>query len=115
MEKNRVIKRRHLFYYLEVYDLHQDILLGRLVDITTRGFKLISREQIPAGRTYQLKMILPTDLIPARQLVFSGTSLWSSNEVNPDFYDTGFEINNLGLEERQIIHQLIDQIGFHDN
>ncbi len=114
MEKKRVIKRRHLFYYLEVYDLDQDIPLGRLVDITTRGFKLVSRKQIPAGRTYQLKMLLPADLIPARQLIFSGTSLWSSNEVNPDFYDTGFEIDSLDLKERKIILQLIDQIGFID-
>ena len=36
-DETRSLKRRHLVYYLEVYDDDANELLGHLVDLTTCG------------------------------------------------------------------------------
>ena len=114
MTKTRVLKRRHLIYYLEVHDMESGNLLGHLVDITTRGIKLVSKEKIPLDRAYVLKLQLPAGYFQENEIHFEGRALWSSNDVNPDFFDTGFEVTSLSVEERKILRKLIEQLGFND-
>ncbi|NOR10642.1 MAG: PilZ domain-containing protein [Desulfovibrionaceae bacterium] len=114
MQKMRTMKRHHLFYYLEVYDVVSGALLGNLVDITTRGIKLVSKEQIPIDKTFVLRMVLPEGYFPDKEIHFEGKSIWSGNDVNPDFFDTGFEVSNLDRDERRVIRELIDEVGFND-
>lgn len=114
MEGSRSLKRRHLVYYLEVFDNKSDELLGRLVDITTRGIKLVSKTQIPINEMFSIRMILPEGYFRSKELRFDMKSIWSSNDLNPDFYDTGFEVANLKRDERKMIRKLIDLVGFND-
>ena len=114
MEGSRSLKRRHLVYYLEVFDNESDELLGKLVDITTRGIKLVSKSKIPINKMFSIRMILPEGYFRNQELRFDMKSIWSSNDVNPDFYDTGFEVANLKRDERKMIRRLIDLVGFND-
>ncbi len=110
----RIMKRRHLVYYLEVFDATTGKQVGNLVDITTRGCKLVSRNLIPKDQSMTLKIVLPDDFYSAKELVFEARSVWSSNDINPDFYDTGFEVPHMGLEDRKVIRRLIERVGFND-
>ena len=110
----RIMKRRHLVYYLEVFDNDTGDLVGNLVDITTRGCKVVSKEVIPRDLVLNLRLVLPDDFYANKELVFEAKSVWSANDVNPDFYDTGFEVPRLGLAERKIIRRLIERVGFND-
>ena len=114
MQKQRELKRRHLFFYLEVYDVVTGELLGNLVDITTRGIKLVSKTEIPIDKTFVMRMILPEGYFAEKEIHFEGKSVWSGNDINPDFFDTGFEVANLDKAERKIIRKLIDEVGFND-
>lgn len=110
----RTLKRRHLIYYLEVFDEETGKLLGHLVDITTRGIKLISKEPIECGRSFRMRMQLPEGYFKETDLHFEGRSVWSGNDVNPDFYDTGFDVPNLDKDVRTIIIKLVNWLGFND-
>ncbi len=113
-DETRIMKRRHLIYYLEVRDADTDEVVGNLVDITTRGCKIVSKEPIPKNITRNLRLVLPDDFYAKKELVFEAKSVWSANDVNPDFYDTGFEVPRLALEERKVIRRLIERVGFND-
>jgi hypothetical protein len=113
MDRSRVQKRRHLIYYLEVHDVESGKILGNLVDISTRGIKLVSEEKIPVDRNFVLKLRLPEGYFKENEIHFAGKSLWSAKDVNPDFFATGFEVTSLSLDERKIMRQLIDKIGFN--
>ena len=114
MDDIRSLKRRHLIYYLDVFDNESGKLLGKLVDITTRGIKLVSRVPIAIDIDYSLRLTFPEGYFRTRDLSFEARSIWSSNDVNPDFYDTGFEVINLDREGRKVIRRLIDLVGFND-
>jgi cytidylate kinase len=113
-EESRAFKRRHLIYYLEVYDDATGTLLGHLVDITTEGVKLVSKAPIEKNRVYRLRMQLPEDYFDEKVLRFEATSLWSSNDVNPDFYDTGFRVTWKDKRAKNIVAGLVGQFGFND-
>jgi hypothetical protein len=113
MNEARALKRHHLIYYLEVYNQDDGELVGHLVDINTRGIKLVSRQPVPILRTYHLRMMLPEELYKEREITFSARSLWSSNDVNRDYYDTGFE-TSLDSLAQEIINDLIKRLGFNN-
>jgi len=110
----RSLKRRHLVYYLEVYDDEANELLGHLVDLTTSGLKLVSKERIPANRTYRLRMMLPEGYFAQKNLYFEAKSLWSANDINPDFYDTGFSAPGIDSDTKEIIRDLVSELSFND-
>ena len=111
----RGLKRRHLIFYLEVYDDASGELLGHLVDLTTKGLKLVSKAPIAGGKTFTLRMQLPEDYFEEKTLRFQATSRWSSNDINPDFHDTGFLVEKLDTKATTIINDLIHALGFSDN
>lgn len=114
MDDGRTLKRRHLIYYLEVYDEDSGELLGHLVDLTTRGIKLVSKNRIEIDRDYRMRMVLPEGYFKESILHFEGRAVWSGNDVNPDFFDTGFDVANLNKEVRKVIIKLINWLGFND-
>ena len=58
MEENRKFKRVNLAEHPEVYDAHTNELLGRIVDISTGGFKIIASNEMEEGKLYVLNISL---------------------------------------------------------
>lgn len=110
----RKLKRRHLIYYLEVFDNSNHEFMGHLVDLTVEGMKLVSKNYIEPKKEYALKMVLPEGHSRDREVYFKATSMWCREDVNPDFYAVGFKAPNLDGYTRKIFTILIDQIGFND-
>ena len=58
MVKKRALKRRHLIYYLMIFNTTTDEVIGHMIDITTGGLMIMSEKPIKTGKTYQLRMDL---------------------------------------------------------
>lgn len=114
MPEQRQLKRRHLIYYLRVFDQETASLLGHLVDITSRGIMLVSDKEIPLDQDFRLLMDLPNRIQGQESLEFSARSLWTGRDVNPDFFVTGFQIQGLASSSAEAIRQLIEDFGFKD-
>jgi len=112
--EKRKLKRRHLIYYLRVFDESNDQLIGHLVDITTEGAMLISEESIRPNTVYQARMVLPTGIEGHKPVNFDIRSIWCHRDVNPNFYASGFELLNPAPEDLETIKRLIDEYGFRD-
>jgi len=110
----RKLKRRHLIYYLRVYDRQRETLLGHLADITIDGMMLMSEVQIQAGTDFAFRMTLPEGFEKTREITFEARSIWSKKDVNPDFYATGFKFNNINPDDEALIETLINDFGFRD-
>ncbi len=114
MEEKRRLKRRHLIFYLRVFNADTNELLGYLVDITPEGIMLMSEKKIENGQRFRLKMDLPAEYSDHEHIEFEAESVWHSTDINPDFHDTGFKFSNVTVEEQQIIEDIIDDLGFED-
>ncbi len=108
----RTVLRRHLIYYLRVWDIEKDQLLGHLVDINVDGLMLLSEKPIPTKEDYKLELRWNSPEGAAQSLRFNAESLWCNNDVNPVFFDTGFRLNNTDEAILEPIKQVIKELGF---
>lgn len=112
--ERRAIKRRHLIYYLRVWNRDTRDMLGHLVDLTTGGLMLISEHPIPLKQTFNLEMRWHDPEAGEQIAEFRAQSLWSRPDVNPAFQDTGFMLLDQTPEVLIRIQELIGRLGFHD-
>ena len=113
-EDRRTIKRRHLIFYLRVWELEADRPLGHVVDITPEGLMLISEQPIAVGQEYALEIRLPDTEGALNPMRFRAVCRWSDNDINPSFYDSGFEFVEKRTEDIETIRTLVEAYGFHD-
>lgn len=114
MSEKRTLKRRHLFYYLRVFDSKNDSLVGHVIDITAEGIKLFGERPIELGKEFKFKMALPEFIKENVEIEFEGVCSWSKRDVNQDFYVAGFKLDKLPEKEIKHINQLVMEAGFQD-
>ncbi|NLO79480.1 MAG: PilZ domain-containing protein [Xanthomonadaceae bacterium] len=102
-EQREVINR-----YLRVFDRNTNQFIGYLVDITPLGAMLQSREQIEPERRMLLRVELPEELDPSRELVIEAASVWDKKEENALFHHTGFRFENVTPVAQGKIRRMIE-------
>ena len=112
--EKRHLARRHLIYYLRVWDTKEDKLLGHLADVSTDGIMTVGEAQVEIDKVYELKMLLPSVSGESEPLEFKATSCWSSNDVNKQFYDTGFQFTEISEKTVERINNLIEEYGMSE-
>jgi len=114
MLEKRKLKRRHLIYYLRVFDRNTGVLMGHLLDIASDGILLISENPIEINQMFQLKMVLPAEIYGKEQLYFDARSVRCQKDKNPDFFNIGFQLQKVSPNHFLVIERLIDDLGFRD-
>lgn len=114
MAEKRRLKRRHLIYYLNVFDRNTEQCVGQLVNITTKGLMLTSEEPIEKDNIFEMKMMLPEEIKGRDRITFDARSLWYRKSAKPEFYDIGFELLNISQADTRIIQNLIHDFSFQN-
>jgi c-di-GMP-binding flagellar brake protein YcgR len=114
MSEKRSAKRRHLIYYLGVDDRQTEGLVGRVVDITAGGMRLISENAVDPGGTFRLRMVLPREFEHKQEITFGATSRWCTRDANPQWFSIGFEFKDISPADITIIEDLIREFAFKD-
>jgi hypothetical protein len=115
MAERRRVKRKYLLFYTRIFDGGTDALLGHLIDITPQGAMLISEKPLPVDADIRLRMELSPDVAAVPYVEFDAHSIWCRPDVNPLFYNTGFELRGVTAEQAEIIEHIIEAYGFRDN
>jgi hypothetical protein len=110
--EQRKLKRWYLVMYLRVYDQDTQELLGHIVDINKDGIRLVSDKPIAPNRTFRLWLDVPRESSSHRRIFLEAESLWCGRDINPDFYDTGFRILNIGASALLQLQLMIEEFKF---
>lgn len=102
-EEREIINR-----YLRVFDRSSNEFVGYLVDITPHGAMLQSREQLELDRRMLLRVELPEELDPSRELVIEAESVWDKKENNALFHRVGFEFQQVSSVAESKIRRMIE-------
>ncbi len=113
-KNRRQVDRKYLVFYLRVFDGMSSNVIGNVVNISSKGIMLLSDISIPVNEDYRLRMRLPSEIVERGEVMFTATSRWCKQDVNPDFYLTGFQIHELSAEIKNNILCLIDDFSFVD-
>jgi hypothetical protein len=113
--EQRQVARRHLVFYLRIFDGMGSRVLGHLMDISPRGLMILSDEPVAVNEEYRLRMRLPQEVSGSDEILFGAVSRWCRRDENPDFYITGFQIQDMDTETRKLVSDLIDEFGFAEH
>jgi hypothetical protein len=113
-DERRKFKRRYLMFYSRIFDEKTGNMLGHVMDLTPKGLMVLSEKQIEVEKDWRLVMELPPDMAKKPQLAFRGRSLWCRRDINPEFYDTGFQLENISSEDVAIIERMVEDYGLRD-
>jgi hypothetical protein len=105
----RRIKRIKITYYLRVFDAGTDGMLGHVADITTEGMMVVGERAIPQNRRYRLWMEFAGKDHHNERVELEAESVWSRQDLNPKFHNSGFRLIEPSREAINRIRDLIDQ------
>lgn len=113
MQERRKYKRSELMYYVRIYDRNTGEVIGHLGNITPYGLMIISEEPLQIESKYDLRIELPQELEEKANLEMDAESLWCIPDINPNFYNTGLRLLDLGAEDIRIIEQMVVDYQVH--
>ncbi|NPV56824.1 MAG: PilZ domain-containing protein [Anaerolineae bacterium] len=113
MEERRKLKRVYLMFYSRVFDLKSGEMLGYMADLNRLGMMVISEEVIPAEQVLKVRLDLP-EFYLRPHLVIEARSVWCKTDVNPRFYNTGFEFSPSSEEDLLLIDRMIKDYGLQE-
>ena len=114
VNNKRKHQRRELIYYLNVFDLNEDVFVGNLVDITPEGFLLVSENPINVNVSYHLRITIPDELdLDIQEIMVFAECKWCNTGVNLDLYEAGFRVNNGGSDFESLSLLMGHDVSFH--
>ena len=114
MQERRKYPRKDLLLFANVYDSKSGKIVGTLLNITLEGAMVLSEDKIDTNNTMELHIKLPENFVNKNELVFTANSRWCGPDINPEFFDVGYQFANVTDEDGQIIQTIIEKYGFKD-
>ncbi len=110
-EKRRV-ERKNLVFYLRVYEEENSVVLGHIVNLSSRGVMLCSHRAIPLDRQFCLKMRFALELGKSGGLRADATSCWCRQDSEPDLYLSGFRFDSLTPSDKKHLLRVLDRLSY---
>ncbi len=115
MSKLRMEKRRKVMTFTPVYDLHADILLGYLADLTLKGALMVSEGEVEIDRTLTLAIeFRKTSEKPAKRkrMTIPARVVWCKPEEHRTHYNTGLEFQEMTEQNKKAIEAILEKYQF---
>jgi len=115
MRKKRTAERKRASHFFGVYHRKTDKYIGKLVDMSTRGMKVLSKKPIQTHTIYEFRIELPKAVAGYNEIYFDAQCVWSagSSEENEQ-YDSGFQITGIDFDQIEAIQYLLSDDLFTD-
>ncbi len=111
MAERRKLKRQHIMFYSRVFNRATGEFIGYLGNLTPSGAMIISEKALPVQEAYQLRIDLPEDMYKKPFLNLHARSVWCQRDVDPNFFNIGFEVKDVSPEDEMIIEQINADYG----
>jgi hypothetical protein len=112
MKERRSAQRHNLIMYLRVHDRATDELVGHVVDVSSGGMMLVSDAPFVPEDTHELRIILPYTEQTDRSVDVDAQCRWCGPDANEDYFDAGFQFLGANAELREIITEVVEDVGF---
>jgi hypothetical protein len=114
MQERRKYPRKDLLLFANVYESKSGKIIGTLLNITLEGAMVLSESRIDKDNDMELHIKLPENFVQKNELIFTANSRWCAPDINPEFFDVGYQFANVSEEDSQIIQAIIEKYGFND-
>lgn len=113
-KEHRSIKRHQLNDYLKVYNRNTMREMGNIGNISCNGLMLISSIPVLIGAVYNMRIILPDQNNNSLVIDFDARCHWCKPDVGPEYFDSGYSIQNAGHGIIDLVEALKNYFTFTD-
>ena len=103
MTNKRKISRKKTSNYLVVYNMETGNLIGRVLNLTPDGTKLLSESIVKTGVTFNCRMTLPDVIEGSTEIYFNAKSIWCEENRVAEWFETGYEFTNLQHHTQRVL------------
>src|SRR4030067_3796151 len=114
MQERRKYPRKDLLLFINVYESKSGRIIWTLLNITLDGARVLRENRIDSDKPMELHIKLPESFIQKHELIFSANSRWCAPDINPEFFDVGYQFANVSEEDAKIIQAIIEKYGFKE-
>ena len=112
--EQRKVPRRHLVFYLRVFDGMSTRVLGHLADISSNGIMLVCEAPVQENEEFRLRMRLPREIAGRSEIVLDAACRWCRPDSNPEFYIAGFQVVGMENEFKELIARLVEDFSVEE-
>jgi hypothetical protein len=99
--------------YTQVFDLYGGRLIGYLGDLTLLGAMVIGDKDLPPNHRVTLAIELPElPNVKATRMTLPARVVWCDQDLSPEYFDIGFEFQEVKPEQQELIRSLVEQYEF---
>jgi hypothetical protein len=114
MQERRKYPRKDLLLFANVYDSKSEKIIGTLLNITLEGAMVLTESKIDQNNEMELHIKLPENFVKKHELIFTANTRWCAPDINPEYFDVGYQFANVSEEDRNIIQAIIEKYGFKE-
>lgn len=114
MQERRKYPRKDLLLFANVYDSKSGKIIGTLLNITLEGAMVLTENMIDRDNVMELHIKLPENFVKKNELVFTANSRWCAPDINPEYFDVGYQFASVSEEDGKIIQAIIEKYGFKE-
>ncbi len=111
MHDKRKVRRRHVLYYLRLFDADSGQPVGDLHDITPEGIMIVGSRAFSPGEEFRLRLNLPREMFRIHEFEFSARCIWCRYDETASNFRMGFSVVNAESTELETIVNLITELG----
>ena len=113
MDERRNLERKYLIVYSRVFERTLGKMLGYLGDLSLSGAMIISEKPIAVNSVLPLRFDVPDEhLVGSNQLDISARIAHCEPDINPAFFNIGFEFLDPSPEQKAILEKMMDIYEF---
>ena len=113
LDERRRLDRKYLIVYSRVFERNLGKMLGYLGDLSLSGAMIISEQAQAVNSTLPLRFDLPDlQLFSIGQLDITARIAHCEPDINPAFYNIGFEFLDVTPEQKSIIEKMMEAYEF---
>ncbi len=105
MSDERKLSRNTLNYFIDVFNLEEDIPVGLLVDISDDGMMINFRQELAVNQVYDLSVPLE-DRMDSEKVSFKARSMWCKKIGEGGNYDVGFKLTEASEGAQKVFDDL---------
>ena len=105
-------RRPQLMTYLEVRCAETGRVVGRIIDLTTRGMRVITDEELPLEAEFHLVIPIDNGLGRQEELRIDARCMWTGSDVNPDLLCAGLEFEEVRPRQEALLARIIQHHRF---
>lgn len=92
-----------------VVDRHSEDFIGRVVNLSSGGVKVIGTKPIEKSQLYKCKLTLPAVIDGKSHLEFDAVCKWSEKNDFMHMYETGFQFEDISTKDQDILTTLLEK------